>query len=176
VRPTLILSIFLASAAASPLASAEPARTVCYTGAQTAKLGTLEQTTHAVVERTYDPGKNEIRQRTWSDKNPTHEVAMTGKVDPKAGTFEFDDTTLGAHGTGKLEGKPWHWTAMSMTLTKGDFVVTSTSKLTDTALHQEATMTNKGKPMGTVTGELTSFDCKQLDDKKAALAKPAATK
>jgi hypothetical protein len=173
VRTTLILSIFLASAAA---ASAEPVRTVCYTGSQTAKVGTLEQKTLAVVERTYDPAKNEIRQRTWSDKNPTKEVGMTGKVDPKAGTLEFEDPDLGAKGTGKLEGKPWHWTSMTMTLTKGDLVVASTSTLTDTKLQQQATMTNKGKAIGTVTGDLTVFDCKQLEDKKAALGKPAATK
>lgn len=100
---------------------------------------------------------------------------MTGKVDPKAGTFEFEDADLGAKGTGKLEGKPWHWTTFSMTLTKGTIVVASTSKVSDTRLHQEATMTNNGKPLATVTGELTAFDCKQLEDKKAELAKAAAS-
>ena len=34
-------------------------------------------------------------------------------------------------------------------------------------------MTNKGKPIADVTGELTGFDCKQLEAKKAELAKPA---
>jgi hypothetical protein len=172
VRTSLVLSLILAAAAT---ASAEPARTVCYAGSQTAKVGTMEQTTHAVLERTYDPDKNEIRQRTWSDKNPTKEVAMTGKVDPKTNTFEFDDPELGAKGTGKLEGKPWHWTAFTMTLTKGDLVITSNSKVSDTKIHQEASMTNKGKAVGQVTGDLTMFDCKQLDAKKAELAKaPAA--
>jgi hypothetical protein len=39
-------------------------------------------------------------------------------------------------------------------------------------------MKNKGQIVGTVTGELTAFDCKQLDAKKAELAKaaPAAPK
>ena len=48
---------------------------------------------------------------------------MTGKVDVKAGTLDFEDADLGAKGTGKLEGKPWHWTAYDMKLTKGDVVV-----------------------------------------------------
>jgi hypothetical protein len=182
VLPTRTLSIFLVSAvsavaavsAVSAVASAEPARTVCYQGGQVAHIGAMEKTTHAVLERTYDPATNEIRQRTWSDKNPAKEAAMTGKVDPKAGTFEFEDPELGAKGTGKLEGKPWHWTTFKMTVTKGDIVIESTSTVSDTKLHQQATMTNKGKQLATVTGELTSFDCKQLDAKKAELAKAAA--
>jgi hypothetical protein len=101
---------------------------------------------------------------------------MTGKVDPKANTFEFDDPELGAKGTGKLKGKPWHWTGFTTTLTKGDFVITGTSKVSDTKIHQEASMTNKGQPVGKVTGDLTRFDCKQLDAKKGELGKssPAA--
>jgi hypothetical protein len=170
VRTSLVLSLILAAAAT---ASAEPARTVCYAGSQTAKVGTMEQTTHAVLERTYDPDKSEIRQRTWSDKNPTKEVAMTGKVDTKANTFEFDDPELGAKGTGKLEGKAWHWTAFTMMLTKGDLVITSNSKVSDTKIHQEASMKNKGQTVGTVTGDLTMFDCKQLDAKKGELGKSA---
>ena len=171
MRTSLVLSLILAAASA---ASAEPARTVCYAGSQTAHVGTVEQTTHAVLERTYDPDKNEIRQRTWSDKNPTKEVAMTGKVDPKTNTFEFDDPDLGAKGTGKLDGKPWHWTGFTMTLTKGDLVITSNSKVSDTKIHQEATMKNKAQTVGTVTGDLTMFDCKQLDAKKAELGKTAS--
>lgn len=169
MRTTLALSVFLVSAAAS----AEPARTVCFKGDQVAHIGTMEQTTHAILERTYDPAKNEIRQRTWSDKNPTKEAAMTGKVNTTAGTFEFEDPDLGAKGTGKLEGKPWHWTTFTMTLSKGDLVVDSTSTVSDTKLHQEATMKNKGKQIATVTGDLTSFDCKQLEAKQAELAKAA---
>jgi hypothetical protein len=169
VRTSLVLSLITAASTAS----AEPARTVCYAGSQTAKVGTMEQTTRAVLERTYDPARNEIRQRTWSDKNPTKEVAMTGKVDPKTNTFEFADPQFGAKGTGKLEGKPWHWTAFTMTLTKGDFVVTSTSSVSDTKIHQVGTMKNKGQLVGNVTGDLTAFDCKQLDAKKAALATSA---
>ena len=75
-----------------------------------------------------------------------------------------------AKSTGKLEGKPWHWTAFTMTLTKGDFVVTSTSSVSDTKIHQVGTMRNKGQLVGNVTGDLTAFDCKHLDAKKAALA------
>lgn len=167
------LSVFLTFAVAAGTAAAEPARTVCYAGAQTAHAGTMTITNHAVIERTYDPAKNEIRQRLWSDKNPSKEVDMTGKVDPKAGTLEFEDAELGAKGTGKLEGAAWHWTAYVMTVTKGDLVVSSTSKVSDSALHQEAKMTNKGKQVADVTGELTAFDCKQLDAKKAELTKPA---
>jgi len=162
----------LAAAAATP-AAAEPTHTVCYAGTQTGHTGQLTITNRAVLERTYDPAHNEIRQRLWSDKNPKKEVDMTGKVDPAANTLEFDDPDLGAKGTGKLEGKPWHWTTFQMTLTKGDFVVTSTSKVSDTALHQEARMTNKGKQLGDVTGDLAAFDCKQLDAKKAELANAA---
>lgn len=167
------LSIFLTLAVAAGTGAAEPTHTVCYAGTQTAHAGTMTIVNHAVVERTYDPAKNEIRQRLWSDKNPTKEVDMTGKVDPKAGTLEFEDADLGAKGTGKLEGEPWHWTAYVMTLTKGDVVVSSTSKVSDTALHQEAKMTNKGKQVADVTGELTAFDCKKLDAKKAELTKPS---
>jgi hypothetical protein len=174
VRTTLALSIFLVSALIPAAALAEPTRTVCFKGDQVAHIGTMEQTTHAILERTYDPAKNEIRQRTWSDKNPTKEAAMTGKVDLAAGTFEFEDPDLGAKGTGKLDGKPWHWTTFTMTLTKGDLVVESTSKVSDTKLHQEATMKNKGQQIATVMGDLTAFDCKQLEDKKAELAKAAA--
>lgn len=175
MRTSLVLSLILAAAAT---ASAEPARTVCYAGSQTARIGTMEQTARAVLERTYDPSKNEIRQRTWSDKNPTKEVAMTGKVDPKTNTFEFEDPELGAKGTGKLDGKPWHWTAFTLSMTRGDIVVASNSTVSDTKIHQEATMKNKGQIVGTVTGDLTAFDCKQLDAKKAELAKaaPAAPK
>jgi hypothetical protein len=158
------------------VAAAEPAHTVCYAGTQVAHAGTMTITNRAVVERTYDPAKSEIRQRLWSDKNPTKEVDMTGKVDVKASTLDFDDPDLGAKGTGKLEGKPWHWTGYDMKLTKGDVVVASVSKVSDTALHQEAHMTNKGQPVADVTGDLTGFDCKQLEAKKAELAKPAATK
>ena len=171
MRTTVVLRIFLVSAAAS----AEPDRPVCYAGDQVAHIGKMDQKTHAVLERTYDPARTEIRQRTWSDKNPTKEAAMTGHVDPKAGSFEFEDPDLGAKGTGTLEGKPWHWTTFTMKLTKGDLVVASTSKVTDTKVHQEATMTNKGQQLATVTGDLTAFDCKQLDTRKAALAKPAPT-
>ena len=60
-----------------------------------------------------------------------------------------------------------------MTLTKGDLVVESTSTVSDTKLHQEATMKNKGQQIATVTGDLTAFDCKQLEAKKAELAKAA---
>jgi hypothetical protein len=172
VRTSLVLSLILAAAAT---ASAEPARTVCYAGSQTAKVGTMEQTAHAVLERTYDPATNEIRQRTWTDKNPTKEVAMTGKVNPKTNTFEFEDAQLGAKGTGKLTGRPWHWSAFTMTLSKGDFVVTSNSTVSDTKIHQDGTMKNKGQTIGTVTGDLTAFDCKQLDAKKAELGKSAAS-
>jgi len=171
------LSIFLTVALAGAVggvAAADPTHTVCYAGTQVAHAGTMTITNHAVVERTYDPARSEIRQRLWSDKNPTKEVDMTGKVDVKAGTLEFDDADLGAKGTGKLEGKPWHWTAYDMKLTKGDIVVASVSKVSDAALHQEAHMTNKGKPVADVTGDLTGFDCKQLEAKKAELAKPAA--
>ena len=160
--------------ATATTAVAEPTHTVCYAGTQVAHAGQMTITNHAVVERTYDPAASEIRQRLWSDKNPTKEVDMTGKVDVKAGTLEFDDPDLGAKGTGKLEGKPWHWTAFQMTLTKGDLVVASTSKVSDTALHQEAHMMNKGKQVADVTGDLAAFDCKQLDAKKAELSKAAA--
>jgi hypothetical protein len=170
VRTSLVLSLILGAAAT---ASAEPTRTVCYAGSQTAKLGTMEQTSRAVLERTYDPSKNEIRQRTWSDRNPTKEVAMTGKVDPKANTFEFEDPELGAKGSGTLEGKPWHWTAFTLTMTRGDIVVASNSSVSDTRMHQEATMKQKGQLVGTVTGDLTAFDCKQLAARKAELAKAA---
>lgn len=172
MRTALVSCLILAAAGST--ASAEPVHAVCYEGTQTARFGTIEQTMHAVFERTYDPAKNEIRQRTWSNKNPTQEVSMTAKVDPKAGTFVFDDPQLGAKGTGTLEGKPWHWTAFTMTVTKGDLVITSHSQVTDAKLHQEAAMTNKGQVMGKVTGDATAFDCRQLDAKKAALAKAAA--
>ena len=170
------LSIFLTVALAAGTAAAEPTRTMCYVGTQVAHAGTMTITNHAVIERTYDPGKSEIRQRLWSDKNPTKEADMTGKVDLKTSTLEFDDPELGAKGTGKLEGKPWHWTAYDMKLTKGDLVVASVSKVSDTALHQEAHMTNKGQSVADVTGDLTAFDCKQLEAKKAELTKPDAKK
>jgi len=172
VRTTLLLSLFLAAAATT--ASAEPARTVCFVGTQKAKVGTMEMTTRNVQERTYDPAKNEIRQRTWSDKDPSREVAMTGKVDPAANTFEIDDPATGAKGTGKLEGKPWHWTGLKLTLNAGGATVETSSTISDTQIHQEAVMSQGGQPVGHVTGDLVAFDCKQLDKKKAELAKPAA--
>jgi len=172
VRTTLILPLILAAAATT--ASAEPTRTVCFAGTQKAKVGTMELSTRNVLERTYDPGKNEIRQRTWSDKDPSKEVALTGKVDPATNSFTIEDPTTGAKGTGKLEGKAWHWTGLKLTMNAGGATVESTSTISDNAIHQEAVMSQGGQPVGHVTGDLTAFDCKQLDKKKAELAKPAA--
>ena len=103
------LSIFLSFALAGGVAAAEPTHTVCYAGTQVAHAGTMTITNHAVVERTYDPAKSEIRQRLWSDKNPTKEVDMTGNVDVKAGTLSSRTPTSAprapassraSHGTG----------------------------------------------------------------------------
>jgi hypothetical protein len=171
VRTHLILPLILATAA---IASAEPSRTICFTGTQKVTVGTTDIATHTVLERTYDPAKNEIRQRTWSDKDPSRESSATSKVDPAANTMTVEDPTTGAKGTGKLEGKAWHWSALKMTITAGGATIETSSTMTDTAIHQQGTISQGGAKVGTLVGEMTAFNCKQLDAKKKELAKPAA--
>lgn len=171
MRTSLILSLILAASAS---ASAEPSRTVCFAGSQHVKVGATDMTTRTVVERTYDPSKNEIRQHTWSDKDPSKDTAATSKVDPAAGTMEVEDPTTGAKGKGKLEGKAWHWTGLKMTIDAGGATIETSSTMTDTSIHQEGVISQGGSPVGKLTGDMASFDCKQLDAKKKELAKPAA--
>ncbi len=171
MRTTLILPLILAAAATT--ASAEPARTVCFAGGQHVKIGQMEMNTRTVLERTYDPAKNEIRQRTWSDKDPSKETAATSKVDPAAGTMEIEDPTTGAKGKGTLEGKAWHWTGLKMKIDAGGATIETSSTMTDTSIHQDGVISQGGSPVGKLTGEMTAFDCKQLEAKKKELAKPA---
>jgi len=173
VRTTLILSLILAAAAT---AAAEPSRTVCFAGTQHVKIGTTDINTRTVLERTYDPAKNEIRQRTWSDKDPSKETAATSHVDPAAGTMEVEDPTTGAKGKGTLEGKAWHWTSLKMKIDAGGATIETSSTMTDTAIHQDGVISQGSAPVGKLTGDMTAFNCKQLEAKKKELAKPADTK
>jgi hypothetical protein len=174
MRQTLLLTLILAGTATT--VAAEPVRVICYAGTSSAKVGAQEMTGRNVVERTYDPGKSEIRQRSWSDKDPEKEILLTGKVDAKAGTVEFDQPSMKLHGTGKLDGKPWHWTSLKMTMTNPSMTLDSQSTMSDTKIHQDATMSNGGTQVGTVTGDLTAFDCSQLEAKKKELATPSDAK
>jgi hypothetical protein len=173
VRTSLILSLILAAAAT---ASAEPSRTVCFAGSQHIKIGGTDMSTRNVVERTFDPAKSEIRQRSWTDKDPSRENATTSKVDVAAGTMEVEDPTSGAKGTGKLDGKAWHWTGLKMTINAGGATIETTSTMTEKSIHQEGTISQAGAQVGTLTGDLAAFNCKQLEAKKKELAKPADTK
>jgi len=152
-------------------AAAEPVRVTCFEGTEVIKIGKVDKTFKAVVKRTIDPAAGEVRTQGWTQKDPHREKIVTYKMDVAAGTFTVDDADIGAHGTGTLVGKPWHWTSYTMKISSKGFDIAASGDFGDDAEHSHATMSKDGKQVGTVDVAGTSFDCAKLDDKRAALAK-----
>ncbi len=163
----LLLSLLLVSL---PVA-AEPADTHCYAGTEDLTSAGSTKTYALVVSRTLDPTTSQLREEVWSSKDSGKSKKLTAKIDVAAGTFEFDENGIGAHGTGTLTGKPWHWTAQTTALKKGDIESTTSSTRDGDRVTIQATVLNHGKPFLTMTGAATAFDCAQLADRVAALAK-----
>jgi len=167
---SILLSIVLASL---PLvAAAEPAETHCYAGTNKITMAGNTETSQLIVSRTLDPAASQMREEVWTSKDPSKSKSMTAKVDAKAGTFEFDETGIGAHGTGILTGgTPWHWTGQTTTLKKGNIESVTKSTRDGDHVTVQATVTRDGKPFVTMTGDAMAFDCAKLTDRVAALAK-----
>ena len=166
-----ILVIGMSVAALATVASAEP-NVKCFEGTETATIGKLEKTFRAVSRRTMDPTASEMRQETWTAKDPEKPKTLVQKVDVKTNTFTVDDSELGVHGTGTLVGKPWAWTAYTFKVSAKGFDIAVQGELADDTMHSTATMSKTGKPVGTVRVTATAFDCAKLDERRAALSKP----
>lgn len=155
-------------------AAAEPASTRCYAGVETVELGKVEHKYDLVIERTLEPDKAMVSERSWSSKDPGKERAFTGKVDLKSNTFTFSDGDKDITGTAKLEGKPWKWTAQTLEIVRGGVKITTVSKLDGDKIHSTGSGQMAEKVVFTISAELTKFDCAKRDEKVKALAPPPA--
>jgi hypothetical protein len=158
--------------AATGSAGAEPVRVMCFDSTYATSSGTNQKTLHAVSQRTIDPAASEIRQRVWVDMDPSRDHLVVYKVDVAAATVTVDDAESGAHGTAKLTGKPWHWSALEGTLAAKAFDVDFKAELSDERFHTTGVMTKDGKQLGMFDVSGTRIDCGKLDEHRAALAKP----
>ncbi len=165
------MRILLVAIICSATTAAADPQIKCFEGTETAKLGRLEKTFHAVLKRTIDPAASEIRQQAWSQKDPSKEKTVVYKIDAKANTFEADDSDLGAKGTGTLVGKPWQWTSYTLKVTAKGFDFLVSGELLDDAVRTHGTIAKAGKQVGTIAIDALAFDCAKLDEHRAALGK-----
>ena len=167
----LVIGIGIGVAALATVASAEPS-VKCFEGTETATIGKLERTFRAVSRRTMDPAASEMRQESWTQKDPSRSKTLVEKVDPKTNTFTIEDSELGVRGSGTLVGKPWAWTGYTFKVSAKGFDFVVQGELADDTMHSTATMSKTGKPVGTVRVTAAVFDCAKLDERRAALSKP----
>jgi len=165
-------TLFLLATLLSPrLGVADPAQTRCYEGTETATVGSQTKVSRTVAQRTLDPSASEIRQHGWSEKAPDKEVVVVYRVNTKDNTFDFDHAELGAHGTGKLEGKPWQWTGYTISVTTAQLAMSGHATLAAGKISIATEVRRAGKVIATMVGEATSFDCAKLTDRRAALSR-----
>ena len=156
-----LVAIALTLAALSRTGAADDRK--CYAGTQTIDG---EPAYQIVAVREVDRAASEIRQRVWSARNPSREVATTLHVAADGSSFDLTGKHVRGHGT--LVGKPWAWTGYHIDATALGSTLTSDGKLTGDAMVVTTRTVSGGKTI-TARIEARAFDCAELEKRHAAL-------
>jgi len=162
---TVLVLLALAKAA-----SAGPIEKRCYEGTETS--GGKSQ--RLVAMRELDRDASEVRQHEWLAANPRNEHVQIYKVAADGASFTFRRGSIDGKGT--LTGPAWKWTSYHeiVELPAGNGTATADGKLAGSSLKISARIEHAGKTMMSLDIDAKSFDCAELDKRRAGLDDTAA--
>ena len=162
-----LVAIVVTLAALSRTGAADDKK--CYAGTQTIDG---KQSYAIVAVREVDRAASEIRERVWSERNPSREIATTLHIAPDGASFDLVFKSLHGHGT--LEGTPWAWTSYHAEITMGHTTMIADGTLRGDTLSVTSSLRSGGKAITVEQIEARAFDCAELDKRRAALDDTAA--
>ena len=158
MRPLLVIAT-LGSLAHTAVAADRK----CYAGTEA-----VDGKSYAIVSvREADRAASELRVHTWTAREPWREAVTVYHVAADARTFTFSQPKLA--GTGTLQGPAWAWTGYHADGTALGITVTADGKLSGDTMVVTTTLAKSGKTLMTGQIEARTFDCAELDHRRAAL-------